>query len=122
MAVTHTTTLRTAIAEAVRSAANTGGTPTLTILTSGDALLVTISLAAFGAAASGSTTSASSGNNGTAGATGTANYARINRNDGTEQFRGAVGVGTGEVQISSTSIANGDTVTLTSNVVYTAPT
>lgn len=124
MAVTHTTATRNALAEAVRTAANTGGTPVLNIhQTSGDTLLASISLAVFGAASSGVITSASSGNaDSSANATGTAGYARVNRNDGTEIFRGAVGVGSGEVQISSTSIATGDTVTLTSNVTWTAPT
>lgn len=123
MAVTHTTVTRTALAEAIRTAANTGGTPLLNIhQTSGDTLLASISLAAFGAAASGVTTSASNGNaDASANATGTAAYARVNRNDGTEIFRGAVGVGAGEVQISSTSITTGDTVTLTSNVTWAAP-
>jgi hypothetical protein len=124
MAVTHTTVTRTALAEAIRTAANTGGTPLLNIhQTSGDTLLASISLAVFGAAASGVTTSISSGNaDSSANATGTAGYARINRNDGTEIFRGAVATSGAEVNISSTAIVLGDTVTLTSNVTWTAPT
>jgi hypothetical protein len=125
MAVTHTTATRNALAEAIRSAVNNGSTGTLTIhQTSGDTLLATIALATFGAASSGVITSASSGNaDSSADATGTAGYARVNAaTSGTEIFRGAVGVGSGEVQISSTSIAAGDTVTLTSSVTWTAPT
>lgn len=125
MAVTHTTTTRTALATAIRTACNAGSAPVLVIGTSSLALpstgvLASITLADFAAASSGSTTSPSDGNSAVATGTGTAAIAIVT--DGTtEVFRGAVGVGSGEVQISSTSIASGDTVSLTDDVVWTAP-
>lgn len=131
MAVTHPTARRNELAEAIRSAANANTDACLIIGTSSLALpstgvLAIISLAAFGAASSGSTTSASSGNSATATGSGTAAIAIVANDSSSpatsaEVFRGAVGVGSGEVQISSTSIASGDTVALTSNVVWTAP-
>ncbi len=131
MATTHPTATRNTLAEAIRTAANTNTDACLIIGTSSLALpstgvLAIIPLAAFGAASSGVTTSASNGNSATASATGTAAIAIV-ANDSTspassaEVFRGAVGVGSGEVQISSTSITSGDTVSLTSNVTWTAP-
>lgn len=130
MAVSHPTATRNAIANAVAAIANANGTPKLIIGTSSLSLpstgiLATINLADFGSASSGAITSASNGNNATASASGTAAIAIVvdgNGAAGTEAFRGAVGVGSGEVQISSTTIASGDTVSLTSDVVYTAPT
>lgn len=109
------------MADAIVALTNAGTTPNLTIhQTAGDTLLATIALPDFtvsGAVA----TSAANTNSAEAVANGTAGYARVNSSDGTEIFRGAVGVGSGEVQISSTSITSGDTVTLTADVTWTAP-
>ncbi len=131
MAVTHPTVTRTALAETIRGLANTGSDCCLIIGTSSLALpstgvLCIINLSNFSVAASSATTSASSGASGVATGTGTAAIAIVSNDRSSpastaEVFRGAVGVGSGEVQISSTSIVTGDTVTLTSNVVYTAP-
>lgn len=126
MATTHPTATRTALAEAIRTIANGGTTPTLVIGTSSlsgeTGVLCKITLDDFDAAASGVTTSPSDGNAGTATAGGTAAIAEVRADPtGTVAFTGAVGVGSGEVQISSTSIATDDTVTLTSDVVWTAP-
>lgn len=126
MATTHPTATRSALAEAIRTIANGGTTATLVIGTSSlsgeTGVLAKISLADFGPAASGVITSASNTNSATASATGTAAIAEVRADPtGTVAFIGAVGVGSGEVQISSTSITSGDTVTLTSDVTWTAP-
>jgi hypothetical protein len=126
MAVTHPTATRTAIAEAVRTIANAGTTPTLVIGTSSlsgeTGVLCKITIPDFGAAASGVITSAANTNAGTATATGTAAICQVRADaTGTVAFIGAVATSGAEVNITSTSITSGDTVTLTSNVVYTAP-
>lgn len=121
MPTTHPTASRNSIAEAIRTLANVGAQTTLTLHTAANATLVSINLADFGAASSGVITSSSSGNSGVASGTGVAGYGRVNDGSGTEIFRGDVGVGSGEIQISSTSISSGDTVSLTSNVTWTAP-
>lgn len=126
MATTHSAALREDFADATAALANGGTQCTLVIGTSSlsgeTGVLAKISLANFtvsGAVA----TSASNTNSGTATGTGTAAKAEV-RDDptGDVAFSGAVGVGTGEIQISSTSIAANDTVTLTSDVTWTAPT
>jgi hypothetical protein len=123
MATTHTTASRNAMAEAIRTLANGGsGSTTITVHDSGDTELVSIDIPDFGAASSGVITSAGSGNSGTAGATGTASYARVNDGDGTEVFRGAVGTSGTEFIINSTSITSGGNVALTANPTWTAPT
>jgi hypothetical protein len=131
MATTHPTATRNALAEAIRSAANQNtdacliiGTSSLSLPSTG--VLAIIPLAAFGAASGGVTTSASDGNDAVATGTGTAAIAIVANDSSSpaasaEVFRGAVGVGSGEVQISSTSIASGDTVALTADVTWTAP-
>jgi hypothetical protein len=122
MATTHPTATRDAMAEAVRTIANSGATPFLAIHDAANVLLANIPLGVdFGASSSGTITAAASGANVVAVATGTASYGRVNNAAGTEAFRGAAGVGSGEVQISSLSIASGDTVTLTNNPTWTAP-
>ena len=126
MATTHPTATRTSLAETIRGLVNGGSAPTLVIGTSSlsgeTGVLVKITLADFGVAAAAVTTSASNGNNATATGTGTAAIAEVRTDPtGTVIFAGAVGVGSGEVQISSTSIASGDTVTLTSNISWTSP-
>ena len=117
------------MAEAIRAIVNAGGTPHIIIGTAGLALpatgiLADITIPDFGAAAAGVITSASTGSNAAASAAGTAALAIVTDGSGaagTEGFRGAVGVGTGEVQITSTTIGIGDTVTITNNATWTAP-
>jgi type II secretory pathway pseudopilin PulG len=122
MATTHPTVTRTSIADHWRGLANGGaGSTTVRIFDASNNQLVSINITDFAAASSGTTTSSSSGNSGTAGATGTASYGTIADGDGTERARGSVGVGSGEFQISSTSITSGDTVSLTANPTWTAP-
>lgn len=125
MAVTHPTAARNALAEAIRTIANAGTTPVLVIGTSAlsgsTGVLATISIPDFGAASSGVITSAANGNSATASAGGTAAKCEVRASDGTVAFLGAVSTSGAEVNINSTSIASGDTVTLTSNVTWTAP-
>jgi hypothetical protein len=124
MAVTHTSSTRGTLAEAIRTLANANGTPELGIhQTSGDTLLCTIEIPDFGAQSSGTITSAANGNDGTAGASGTAGYCRVNDGAGTEIFRGSVTAtgGGGDVEINSTTITSGDTIALTTDVTYSAP-
>lgn len=126
MATTHPTATRTSLAETIRGLVNGGAAPTLVIGTSSlsgeTGVLVKITLADFGAAASSVTTSASNGNSATATATGTAAIGEVRTDPtGTVIFLGAVAAGSGEINISSTSIVSGDSVALTSNVTWTAP-
>lgn len=122
MATTHPAATRTALADAWRALANGGaGSTTVRIFDASDNELVSINIADFGAASGPTTTSASSGNSGTAGAAGTASYGTVADGDGVERVRGSVGVGSGEFQISSTSIAIGDSISLTADPTYTAP-
>lgn len=113
------------MAEAIRTIANAGATPILVIGTSAlsgaTGVLASITIPDFGASSSGVITSASSGNNAVASASGTAAKAEVRASGGTVAFLGAVGVGSGEVQISSTTITSGDTVTVTNNLSWTAP-
>jgi len=118
--------VRSAIAEVVRADANGGSQCTLVVGTSSlsgeTGVLVKINLADFGAASGPTITSASNTNSGTATGTGTAAIAEV-RDDptGNVVFSGSVGVGSGDVQLSSTSIETDDVVTLTADVTYTAP-
>lgn len=126
MATTHPTATRTSLAETIRGLVNGGSAPTLVIGTSSlsgeTGVLCKITLADFGAAAAAVTTSASNGNNAVASATGTAAIGEVRTDPtGTVIFTGAVAAGSGEINISSVSIASGDTITLTSNVTWTAP-
>lgn len=115
------------MANAILAIANAGATPVLTIGTSALVLpatgvIVEITIPDF-SESGGVLTSITTGLNNVAGAGGpfTAAIAIVRTSGGTEVFRGAVGVGSGEVQISSLSIVSGDTVTLTSNLTWTAP-
>lgn len=113
------------MADAVAALCNAGTQCTLVIGTSGlsgeTGVLCKIDLADFtvsGAVA----TSASDTNSGEASGAGTAAIGEV-RDDptGNVVLTGSVGVGSGDIQISSTTIAIGDTVTLTADVTWTAP-
>jgi hypothetical protein len=128
MGTTHAPDTRTAQAEFIRGAANAGsGAPKIHIGVIGMVLPSTGVLGVFTltdfAAASGPTTTAT----GSAGAVaaisggGEAAVAIMTDSDDNEVVRGACGVGTGEVQISTTTLADGDTVTLTADASWTAP-
>lgn len=80
-------------------------------------LLVTITLPADAMAASSGGTAAKSGTwSGTAGDTGTAGWFRIESSAGSRFYDGAVTAtgGGGEIELTSTSIVSGQTVTITS--------
>ena len=127
MAVTHSSAARNDMADAVAALANAGsGSTTLIIGTSSLAtsgttgVLCSINIPDFtvsGAVA----TSAADTDSGVASASVTAAIGAVRDGNGTEVFRGSVGVGSGDIQISSTTIASGDTVTLTSDITWTAP-
>jgi hypothetical protein len=125
MSVTHPTASRDAIAEAMRTIVNAGSTPILVIGTSAlsgaSGVLASITIPDFGASSAGVITSASTGSNAVASAAGTAAKAEVRSSGGTVGWAGSVGVGSGDVQISSTTIAVSDTVTVTGNTTYTAP-
>jgi hypothetical protein len=128
MAITHSTAIRNALADLVVDAVDVGSadaTGDLQIATSSafTTILATLlfSAPAFGGAVAGVATAAAvtadtnAANNGTA-----ANF-RIRDRDNTEVLRGTVTAtgGGGDIQLSSTSITAGDTVSLTS-LTYTA--
>lgn len=125
MAVTHLTASRDAMAEAIRGIANAGTTPVLVIGTSAlsgaTGVLASITIPDFGASSSGVITSAASGNSATASASGTAAKCEVRTSGGTTVFFGAVSTSGSDVNISSVTITSGDTVTLSTNVTWTAP-
>ncbi len=113
------------MAESLRTIANAGTTPQLIIGTSAlsgaTGVLATITIPDFGAASGGVITSAASGNSATASATGTAAKCEVRTSGGTTVWFGSVGTSGADVIINSTTITSGDTVTLSSNVTWTAP-
>lgn len=126
MATTHASATRDAIANAVRTAANAGsGAPRLYIGTSSLALpstgvLANIQLGADFGAASSAVISAT-GATGTASATGTAAKCIVADSDGNAVFNGSVGTSGNDLNLNTTSIVNGDSITISGNVTYTAP-
>jgi hypothetical protein len=132
MAATHHNDTKVVMAEAVRARANGTSDAALVIGTSSLALpstgvLAIIPLSNFGASSGvGVISSPSTDAEGTASADGTAAIGIVVHenppvNAASEVFRGAVGVGSGEIQISSTSIAENDVVRITAPVTWTAP-
>lgn len=125
MAVTHSTALRNVLADAVDNYINTtgGGTAQVQIL-DGSTQLVSFDLAnpAFGAASSGTITLNSTPIAGTASAAGTADIGQITDRGGTDViFCSVTGSGGGgDIEASNTSIANGQSCSLTS-LTYSAP-
>lgn len=126
MALTHTSAVRTALADKIDDYVNTGaGTSKCQIATSSafTTLLAEFDLSnpAFGAAVAGVITLASvpktdsSANN-----TGTAANGRIIDRDGTEIVRGTVGTSGTDWIIDNVSIVSGQTVILNS-LTWTAP-
>lgn len=102
----------------------TGAVPTNVTDAATGTLLATITLAAtaFGSAATGVATAASMPRTGTAVATGTAGYGRVETSAGLVVWDGSVtatGAG-GDVQLASTSIVADTTVSVTS-ITYTQP-
>ena len=121
MALTHTTATRNILADAIDTAVAASGN--LVIMTSGDAEVATIALAAtaFGAASSGDITLAGVPLSDTNATGGTAALFKFETSGTTEIFRGTVTAtsGGGDIELSSVTIAATDTVTITS-FVYSA--
>lgn len=126
MAVVYNTTLKNTRMDAVDTAANAGsGDAKLEIGTdSGSAYgstLVSIDLndPAFGAASGGVITLDNTPEpSGTAGATGTAAFARIRDSDDNDIVTGlTVGTGSEDIVLDSVSISSGQTVTITSGTI-----
>ena len=132
MALAYSTTLRNAQLDAIDDAMNAGsagatlkiysGTrPATGAALSGNTLLATLtfSTTAFGAASSGSITAASITSDSTADATGTASFFRIEDSDSTFIMDGDCGTSGSDLNLDTTSISAGATVSI-SSFVFTA--
>ena len=121
MAITHSTTIRNAIADLVVDAIDTAGPGTLEFQTSGDAEVATLtfSATAFGAASSGTATAAAitSDSDATGGT-----VAKFVVKSGTpaDIFSGAVSTSGSDINLSSLEVGAGDTVSI-SILTYSAP-
>ena len=119
MALTHTTTTRNAMADACVDLIDGGTTDTtgdLVIMAAADAEVATLSWTAtpaFGAAASGTCTM-NAINDDTSATGGTAIAFKFQDRDNSEIFRGSVSTSGADLNLSSTSIGAGDTVSITS--------
>lgn len=127
MAVTHATTLRTVLADAVDNYINTTGATDASgdlVIRASTTILVTFVLAnpAFGAAASGVITLAGVPIAAVAGAAGTADNFQIRDRANAAAVSGSVTAtgGGGDITVSNTSIAASQSCTLDS-LTYTAP-
>lgn len=117
MALTLETNLRNALADAIDDLVNTGGgTAQFKFETSGDVAVATINLAnpAFGAAATGVITLASVPLSDTNAAGGTVAQFSIYNRAGTKVLEGTSATSGSDCNITSTSVAATETVTLTS--------
>jgi hypothetical protein len=122
MAVTHATTVRTAIADLVVDLIDAGaGAGTLEFLTSGDVEVATLTFSdpAFGAASSGTAT-ASAITSDTSATGGTVAKFRTKDSNGNVVFLGAVSTSGSDINLSSLSVGVGDTVAI-SSLTYSAP-
>ncbi len=121
MALTHTTATRNALANAINTAANAGaGAALLVIMTSADGEVATLTMSdpAYGAASAGAVT-ANAITDDTNATGGTAALFKVTDSAGAEVYRGTVGTSGADLNLSSLSIAAGDTVSV-SSLVYTA--
>ena len=126
MAITHVVAVRNGLADYVVDAidGDTGdANGDLVIMTSGDVEVATLAFSdpAFGTAATGTAT-ANAISDDTNATGGTAALFKVQDKANNEVFRGSVTNtgGGGDLQLSSVSIGNGDTVSVTS-FTYTAP-
>ena len=122
MAVTHATTVRTAIADLVVDLIDAGaGAGTVEFLTSGDVEVATLTFSdpAFGAASSGTAT-ASAITSDTSATGGTVAKFRTKDSNGNVVFLGAVSTSGSDINLSSLSVGVGDTVAI-SSLTYSAP-
>lgn len=113
MAVTYSTALKTARITASRDTVADG---TLEIMTSADAVLATFGLSGTGGSIAGSVwTLAFDASTVTASGTGTAAKAQIKSSGGTAHITGlTVGTSGSDINLNNTSIASGQSVTLSS--------
>jgi hypothetical protein len=122
MAVTHPAAVRTVLADAVVDRLDLGaGNGVLVMQTAASATVATLTFTkpAFGAAASGVATAAAiTSDTNAVGGTITKFEARDSTN--AVCFLGSVGVGTGDIQLSSVIVSAGQTVSV-SSLTYTAP-
>ena len=122
MAVTHATTVRTAIADLGVDLIDAGaGAGTREFLTSGDVEVATLTFSdpAFGAASSGTAT-ASAITSDTSATGGTVAKFRTKDSNGNVVFLGAVSTSGSDINLSSLSVGVGDTVAI-SSLTYSAP-
>lgn len=122
MAITHSTTIRNLICNAVVDAIDGGsGAGTLQFQTSGDVEVATLTFSdpAFGAASSGTAT-ASAITSDTSATGGTVAKFKIYDSDANEILAGSVATSGGDINLSSLSVGAGDTVSI-SSLTYTAP-
>lgn len=124
MAITHPTAARNTLASAINTLVNAGSAAgKLKILTSGDALLATITLndPAFGSPSNGAIAAVTSpALSTTATGTGTAAKFTVTDSDDTVVYQGSVATSGGDLTIDNTSIVTGQTVNVTAHS-YTAP-
>lgn len=124
MAITHVTALRSALADAVDAAINTGSGTAVLRLRDGTTTIVDFDLSnpAFGAASSGVITLADTPIAGTAEAAGDVDNFQILDRDGTLLLSGSVTAtsGGGDIEVDNVSIANSQSCSLTA-LTYTAP-
>jgi len=116
MAVTLTTAARNAAADAIVDLIDVGTTDAngdLVIMTSGDVEVATLACSdpAYGDAATGTAT-ANTISDDTNATGGTAALFMFQDKDNTEVFRGSVGTSGEDLNLSSTSIGSGDTVSV----------
>jgi len=128
MAITHVTALRNVLADAVDNYINTTGSTDAggdIVIRASTTILVTFALSnpAFGAASSGVVTGSSLPKNANATAGGTADNFLLRDRDNATALSGSVTAtgGGGDIQVSNTSIANGQACQL-DTLTYTAPT
>lgn len=117
MALTLETILRDALANSVDDAVNSGaGTATLTIRSAAEAILSTHNLQnpAFGAAATGVITLAGTPIDDTSANAGTAAEFHLTSRNADKLLEGTVATSGADINISSTAIGAGDTVSLQS--------
>lgn len=121
MALTHTTSVRNTLAEAISTAIDAGTGPgQIVIMTSGEVEVATLTFGdpAFGAPSNGAIT-ANAITDDTNATGGTAALFKVIDSNGTEVYRGTVGTSGADLNLPTTDIQDGDTIGIT-YWVYTA--
>jgi hypothetical protein len=121
MSVTHSTTIRNALADLVVDAIDAGGAGTLEFRTSGDVEVATLTFGgtAFGAASSGTAT-ANAITSDTSATGGTVAKFQVISGGASDIFAGAVSTSGSDINLSSLAVGAGDTVSI-SSLTYSAP-